>query len=149
MSDHNVYEYEAMFVFPQAQTSDLPGAVNHIEDILKRAEGELIALSKWGEKNLATPIDKNKRGLFILAYFRARGTRMVNIERDCNLSEMISRFLITRADHLTIEEMQATDGRDNLTAEAALRSDGPAPREEEPESLVPATDAAAVVSSDE
>jgi len=124
MSDHNVYEYEGMFVFPQAQTSDLQGAARHIEDIIKRADGELIALSKWGEKNLATPIDKNKRGLFILTYFRARGTRMVNIERDCNLSEVISRFLILRADHLTVEEMQATDGRDNLHAEAALRSEG-------------------------
>lgn len=124
MSDHNVYEYEAMFVFPQAQTSDLQRAVNHIQDILNRAEAELIALSKWGEKNLATPIDKNKRGLFILVYFRARGTRMVNIERDCNLSEVISRFLITRADHLTLEEMQATDGRDTLHAEAALRAEG-------------------------
>ncbi len=130
MSDHNVYEYEAMFVFPQAQTSDLKGAVSHIEEIINRAEGEIIALSKWGEKNLATPIDKNKRGLFILAYFRARGTRMANIERDCNLSEVISRFLMIRADHLTVEEMQATDGRDNLAAEANLRSEGQTPREE-------------------
>lgn len=123
MSENNVYEYEGMFVFPQAQTSDLAGAVSHIEEIINRAEGELIALSKWGEKNLATPIDKNKRALFLLAYFRARGTRMANIERDCNLSEMISRFLIIRADHLTIEEMQASDGRDNLATEASLRSD--------------------------
>ncbi len=138
MSDHNVYEYEGMFVFPQAQTSDLQGAARHIEDIIKRADAELIALSKWGEKNLATPIDKNKRGLFILAYFRARGTRMANIERDCNLSEMMVRFLITRADHLTIEEMQATDGRDSLAAEAALRSEGRVPREEEAEPVVAA-----------
>jgi len=138
MSDHNVYEYEAMFVFPQAQTSDLQAAVSHIEGIINRAQAELIALSKWGEKNLATPIDKNKRGLFILAYFRARGSRMANIERDCNLSEMMMRFLITRADHLTIEEMQATDGRESLAAEAALRAEGRTPREEEVQSAVAA-----------
>ncbi|MCC6908193.1 MAG: 30S ribosomal protein S6 [Phycisphaerales bacterium] len=132
MTDHNVYEYEAMFVFPQSQTSDMAGAVKHIEEIINRSEAELIALSKWGEKNLATPIDKNKRGLFLLAYFRARGTRMANIERDCNLSEMISRFLIIRADHLTIEEMQATDGRDNLSAESSLRSEGSSREEREP-----------------
>jgi len=132
MTDHNTYEYEAMFVFPQAQTSDLQGAVSHIEEIINRAEGEIIALSKWGERNFATPIDKNKRGLFLLAYFRARGTRMANIERDCNLSEVISRFLIIRADHLTLEEMQATDGRDTLATEAKLRAEGraPEPREE-------------------
>jgi small subunit ribosomal protein S6 len=135
MTEHNVYEYEAMFVFPQAQTSDLQGAVSHIEEIINRADGELIALSKWGERNLATPIDKNKRGLFLLAYFRARGTRMANIERDCNLSEVISRFLIIRADHLTVEEMQATDGRDSLATEAKLRAEGRAvePREEAPQ----------------
>ncbi len=124
MSDHMVYEYEAMFVFPQAQTSDLTGAVSHIEDIIRRADGEIIALSKWGERNLATPIDKNKRALFLLAYFRARGTRLANIERDCNLSELVSRFLIIRADHLTVEEMAATDGRQTLATEAKLRSEG-------------------------
>jgi small subunit ribosomal protein S6 len=133
MSDQNVYEYEGMFVFPQAQTSDLAGAVSHVEEIINRAEGELIALSKWGEKNLASPIDKNKRALFLLAYFRARGTRMANIERDCNLSEQIARFLIIRADHLTLEEMQATDGRDHLATETSLRSeDRPTQPEGEP-----------------
>ncbi len=137
MSDHNVYNYEAMIVFPQSQTSDLAGAVRHIEEIISRAEGEIIALSKWGERNLATPIEKNKRGLFLLTYFRVRGPRLANIERDCNLSELIARFLIIRADHLTLEEMRATDGRETLAAEARLRAEGRVPeaREETPEPI--------------
>lgn len=125
--DHTIYPYEAMFVFPQAQTANLGAAVDHVMEILNRAEAEVIAFTKWGERNLATPIANNKRGLFLLAFFHVRGAKLAGIERDANLSEMIVRFLITRADHLTEDEMRAWDGRDQLTAEIRLRSSGAAP----------------------
>ncbi len=50
---------------------------------------------------------------------------MVEIERACNLSEGILRVLITRADHLTEEEMKAADDPKGLEAEAKLRASQP------------------------
>ena len=51
---------------------------------------------------------------------------MVEMERACNLSEGIIRVLITRADHLTIDEMKAADDPKGLEAEAKLRATQPA-----------------------
>lgn len=125
MSTTREYTYEGMFLFPQSHATDIKGAVDHVKEILGRAEAELIALSKWGERNLAYEIKKHKRGLYLLAYFKARSTQMANIERDCNLSESIMRFMMTRADHLTLEEMQASDAQDTLHVEGKLRDEEP------------------------
>lgn len=125
MTTAKEYIYEGMFLFPQSHATDIKSAVDHVKEILGRAEAELIALSKWGERNLAFEIKKHKRGLYLLAYFKARSTQMANIERDCNLSEQVMRFMMTRADHLTLEEMQATDAQDTLHTEAKLRDEEP------------------------
>jgi small subunit ribosomal protein S6 len=78
-------------------------------------------MRKWDERRLAFEIDNQKRGTYILAYFAADPVHLVNIERGFNLSERVTRLLITRADHLSIEEMQAADGQRELADEAELR----------------------------
>ena len=115
------YPYEAMFLIGQAAAANLPEVIDHIKDIFNRAGAELIAMKKWDERRLAFEIKKQKRGLYILTYFRAQNTALPGIERDCNLSERILRVMILRADHLTEDEMRASDARDALETEAKMR----------------------------
>lgn len=122
MPETRTYTYEAMFLIGQAAAADLGGVIEHIKEILARAHAELISMRKWDERRLAYEIKKQKRGLYILAYFKAPGPAMSHIERDCNLSEKVLRVLILRADHLTPEEMQAQDGREALETEVKLRA---------------------------
>ena len=113
--------YEAMFLISPSVATDLGGAIQHIREILGRGDVELISLRKWDERRLAYEIQKNKRGVYILAYFAADPSRLALIERACNLSEQLLRSLIIRADHLTLEEMQAADGQAELATEIELR----------------------------
>lgn len=113
--------YEAMFLISQSAAADLGGVLEHLREIFRRAHAELIAMKKWDERRLAYEIDKQKRGLYILAYFSCDPVNVPHMERDCNLSEKIMRTLILRADHLTIEEMQAAEGQRELETEAQLR----------------------------
>jgi small subunit ribosomal protein S6 len=127
-----VYQYEAMFLLSQAVAADLSGAIDHIKEVLARASAEIIALKKWDDRRLAYEIAGQKRGIYILAYFKAAGPDVAKIERDCNLSEKIMRVLILRADHLTNDEMLNADGRKELDVEAKLRADKPATPAEVP-----------------
>ena len=120
------YTYEAMFLIGQAAAADLASSIEHIKEILGRGHAELIAMRKWDERRLAFEIKKQKRGLYILTYFTAPNTSITHIERDCNLSEKILRVMILRADHLTRDEMLATDAREALDTEAKLRATRPA-----------------------
>jgi small subunit ribosomal protein S6 len=117
------YHYEAMFLIGQATAADLGSVITHIDELLARANAKLISMAKWDERRLAYEIDKQKRGLYIIAYFEAPASKMAQFDRDCQLSETIMRVLTTRADHLTLEEMQAADARDALMNEAKLRAE--------------------------
>lgn len=113
--------YEGLFLFPQTAASDLQSAVDHLKDILARAEVKIIGLRKWDERRLAYEIKRNRRGLFFLVYFEAPPNALAHIERDCNLSEQVLRSMVIRAEHLTREQMEAADGQSELADEIKLR----------------------------
>jgi small subunit ribosomal protein S6 len=115
------YDYEAMFLVSQSAAADLGSIVDHINEILAKGSAELIALRKWDERRLAFEISKQKRGTYLLAYFSADPANIMTIERACNLSETVLRFMLLRADHLTREEMTAADAREELKTEIELR----------------------------
>ncbi len=119
--------YEGLFLFPQSAASDLQSAVDHLKEILARAEVKIISLRKWDERRLAFEIKKNRRGLFFLVYFEAPPNALAHIERDCNLSEQVLRSMVIRAEHLTREQMEAADGQIELADEIKLRDTEEAP----------------------
>lgn len=115
--------YEVMFLIGQSTAANLSGVLEHINHIVERSAGEVVAMQKWDERRLAYEIDKQKRGLYILLYVKLTGEAVAGFERDCNLSEMIMRTLIIRAEHLTDEEAAAFDRRDDLATEARMRAE--------------------------
>ena len=115
--------YEGMFLFPQNTISDLQSATDHVMALLKRADAEVVSFKKWDDRRLAYEIKGNKRGIYFLTYFKARATQMPNIERDCNLSEQLLRAMVTRADHVKSEEIEAADAQAELSDEIKLRTD--------------------------
>lgn len=126
MPHDRTYKYEGMFLFPQSAVADLQSAHDHVVEILNRAGANIISMKKWDERRLAYEIRGNKRGLYFLVYFSANGTKLAQIERDCNLSERMLRAMITRADHVSEEVMQAAEGRAQLADEIKLRAAQPA-----------------------
>ena len=127
--------YEAMFLVSQAAATDLAGVIDHINHLFERAGATVLAMSKWDERRLAFEIDKQKRGIYLLTYFTANRDAIGGLERDCNLSEILMRMLVIRADHLTEEEMRATDAREELAVEATLRAEKAAKAVQKDESV--------------
>jgi small subunit ribosomal protein S6 len=124
MSTERTNIYEGMFLVPPAVAANLQAAVDHIHDLLRRADAELVAFRKWDERRLAYEIRGNKRGVYFLAYFKAPTDKMARLERDCNLSEQILRAMFLRADHLPADQIEAADGRSELADEMKLREGG-------------------------
>ena len=121
-----IYTYEGLFLFPQAAVADLQAASDHVMELLNRTGAEVISFKKWDERRLAYEIKGNKRGLYFLTYFKAKGSKLATLERDCSLSEKMLRAMITRADHVPTEVMQAAEGRQQLSDEIKLRATQPA-----------------------
>ena len=123
--------YECMFLISQGEAANLNNVVDHIGEILGKGDAEILALTKWDERRLAYEIDKQKRGVYILAYIAAPTDGIERIERECNLSEHIMRLMVIRADHMSEDQARAADDRDGLAAEAKMRAEKAAAGEAE------------------
>lgn len=102
-------QYEAMFLFPPSGSMELQTCLDLAKQIVERHEGQIIILKKWDERKLCYEMGGQKRGLYVIVYFRAPGGAIGAIERDAKLSEQILRVLVTRADHLNEQEMAAVE----------------------------------------
>lgn len=138
MSEPRINSYEAFILFPQSASSDLQGALDHTRDILTARKAELLSLAKWDERRLAYDIHGNKRGLYLLAYFRSDTRNLPQIERDFTLSERILRALVTRCEHLTEEQMRNAEAMQRTQDEARLRREETPVAPEAPASEEPA-----------
>ena len=102
-------QYEAMFLFPAGAAAEVDASIKTVTGIIERHGGKIILVKKWDERKLMYEIKKQKRGLYIIAYFNAPGTAVTGIERDVNLSEEIVRVLVTDAEHLNKDEMDKVE----------------------------------------
>ncbi len=112
-------QYEAMFLFDPTFGSSFDKCEAEIQRLMDRAEGEVILCRKWDERRLAYRIKGRKRGVYALTFFRAPAEKIVPLERDVQLSEVILRVLVLRAEDVTNEAMER--------AFVAWREDAPGP----------------------
>ena len=126
--DHDVKRtYEGMFLIDSAVTAANWDEVKEaIETVFQRAGAEVVSIRKWEDQRLSYEISGCKRGTYVLTYFRALPDAIGRIERDVQLSELILRVLILRADHLSPEAMEApTPIMQAAEAEGADDSESP------------------------
>lgn len=102
-------QYEAMFLFGASAAADLEAAISLARSIIERHEGQILVIKKWDERKLAYEIRGQKRGTYIIAFFKAPGKAISAIEREVNLGEEILRVMVLKADHLNAEEMAAVE----------------------------------------
>lgn len=102
-------QYEAMFLFGQAAAQDLDGTMQTVRGIVERHGGQILHIKRWDERKLAYEIKKQKRGTYVICYYRGPGSSVSAIERDVNLSEDVLRVLVTSADHMNQKEMEAVE----------------------------------------
>ena len=121
MSNERTGLYEGMFLFPQSATANLQTAVDHLKSLLDKAGASIITMKKWDERRLAYEVNGNKRGVYFLVYFNAPTQVISDLERRCNQSEQLLRMMITRAEHLPQELIEANDGSEDLATEIKLK----------------------------
>lgn len=102
-------QYEAMFLLGPAATSDAEGGIALCRSMIERHAGKVLFIKKWDERKLAYEVNGQKRGTYVIAYFTAPGNQVGPIERDVKLNDQVLRVMITRADHMNQQEMEAVE----------------------------------------
>ena len=114
--------YEAMFLVESGRAAaQWDECLKDIKEILDRQKCEIIRLVKWDDRKLAYEIAHQKRGTYVLVFFKAPSEAVARIERDVQLSETILRVLVLRRDKVTEEDMltyTVPSGEANVIGEA-------------------------------
>ena len=84
-----VNQYEGMFLLGQAATQDQPAALNLVRGMIERHAGQILVIKRWDERKLAYEIGKQKRGTYVIAFFKASGDNVTTLEREAVLSGRI------------------------------------------------------------
>lgn len=100
--------YECMFLLDTNKVSgDVGAAAEQLHALLEKHGAEVLASRPWDERRLTYPIKGHKKGLFYLTYFQATGAKLVEMERDISLNEMILRTLVLKIDPKLVDAMLA------------------------------------------
>ncbi|MBL8686415.1 MAG: 30S ribosomal protein S6 [Alphaproteobacteria bacterium] len=96
--------YENVFIARQDLTSSqVEGLIERFTAIITQQGGQVKKKEYWGLRNLAYPINKNKKGHYVLFNLDAPATAIVEMERNMGLSEDLLRHLTIRVDVLENE----------------------------------------------
>ena len=102
-------QYEAMFLFGPSGAAEPQATLDLVRTTVEARGGQILVLKKWDERKLCYEILKQKRGTYVLCYFKGPSTAPAQIERDVRLSDAFVRVLILRAEHMNEQEMAAVE----------------------------------------
>lgn len=93
--------YENVFI---ARQDIAPTQVDELRDtmtkIITDGKGQVTKHEYWGLRNLAYPMQKNKKGHYVLLNIEADGNVIAELERRMRLNEDVVRYLTVKVEQL-------------------------------------------------
>ncbi len=92
-------KYEVLYVIDaQLSDEDIAANVDKFEDLVKKHEGNVLNIDKWGKKTLAYPINYKTEGYYVLMDFESAPEFPLELERVFKITESIIRYMVVRKD---------------------------------------------------
>ena len=96
-STEELHLYEGMFLVDSNKfASDPEGITGNILGVLEKAGATVVAHLPWQDGKLAYQIDRYRKGLHYLTYFKMPGSGADVLTRACKLNDIIIRHMIIR-----------------------------------------------------
>ena len=131
--------YEGMYILDSNRYGRDPEAVsNQIPAMIEKLGGEILVSRLWEERRLAYPIRGQRKGAYWLTYFRLDSNRLVDLRRQCQITEDILRVLFLKVDPRIVDALVAHATTAPLPAVGSEEGKAPV---EPPEEAIPVVDA--------
>lgn len=89
--------YEGLFLLNSVEAKrDWEGICGHVREQLEKHGAEVLKEVQWDDRRLAYEVAGQKRGTYLLVFFKLDGQKIAPLRRDCQLSERILRQLFVR-----------------------------------------------------
>jgi small subunit ribosomal protein S6 len=92
-----MHQYETLFiVHPELPEAQVRETIDRLRRLIEGMEGQVVELQDWGMRDLAYPVRKQPRGIYVLVQYAARPEVVKELERSMKLSDEILRFISVR-----------------------------------------------------
>ncbi len=100
--------YEGMFILDSNRYGRDPETVsNQIPAMIEKLGGEILVSRLWEERRLAYPIKGQRKGTYWLTYFRLDSSRLLDVRRQCQITEDILRVLFLKVEPRIVDALVA------------------------------------------
>jgi small subunit ribosomal protein S6 len=100
--------YEGMFILDSNRFGrDHETVSGQIPAMVEKFGGEMLVSRLWEERRLAYPIKGHRKGTYWLTYFRLDSTRLVELERQCQITDDILRVLFLKIEPRIVDALVA------------------------------------------
>ena len=100
--------YEGMFILDSNRFGrDHETVSGQIPAMVEKFGGEMLVSRLWEERRLAYPIKGHRKGTYWLTYFRLDSTKLVELERQCQITDDILRVLFLKIEPRIVDALVA------------------------------------------
>ncbi len=123
--------YETLFILRSEHVGKVKEFVDKFRKVIVDLGATVTHVEEWGIRDLAYPIQKQRKGHYSLMQYRASPGTVEELERNMKISEGVMRFLTVRLDE--VEEDSSPRAPEELPQGASGES-GKGLNDAEPES---------------
>ncbi len=91
----NVYE-NIVILNAAINDEEIESALSKIKDLITSNGGEVLKIDVWGRRKLAYEINKHKKGLYVLLFFKTSPTTIKKLEDFYKVFDAIIKYMIIK-----------------------------------------------------
>jgi small subunit ribosomal protein S6 len=112
----NVYEH--MIILNAAITDEeADAAVGRIKDLITGQGGEVLKVDVWGRRKLAYEIKKQKKGLYVLIFYKAPAATIKKLEEFFKVFDSVLKYIVFRLGRKQVQSLEKVEPATEKPAE--------------------------------
>jgi len=109
--------YENMVILNAAiSDEEADAAINKIRELITGQGGEVLKVDVWGRRKLSYEIKKQKKGLYVLLFYKAPSATIKKLEEFCKVFDTIIKYMVIK---LGVKQVQNLEKAETVTEAAA------------------------------
>ena len=92
-----MHRYETLFILhPELPEAQVRETLERVRRLIEGMGGAVVEIQDWGLRELAYPIRKQPRGIYLLTLYSARPEVVKELERTLRLADEVLRYVSVR-----------------------------------------------------
>ena len=102
--------YENMVILNAAiSDEEADAAINKIRELITNQGGEVLNVDVWGRRKLSYEINKQKKGLYVLLFYKAPSPTIKKLEDFYKVSYAIIKYMFIKLDAKQIRGLEKVE----------------------------------------